>query len=172
MNSTFTGLSIGALFTIYSPLEPSIFSIGGIALAVMMLIVAHFYNVLLQIKQFFYISLFVEVVMLFLVIGFIISPYTYQTALLVYIGYQLTFSFGSYLVRAETLFTKRRKLLTLIDSSKQLGYLIGMVASWLFYKTTGYYGVDEKSQAVLILHYFLFFVELGIIYFLLRSFKK
>jgi len=34
LNSSFTGLSVGILFTIYQPLtDPSIYSLGGIALA-------------------------------------------------------------------------------------------------------------------------------------------
>jgi len=35
-NSMFTGLSIGAIFTIYKPLSPIVFSIGGIVLAIFM----------------------------------------------------------------------------------------------------------------------------------------
>ena len=52
-NSAFTGLSIGILFTIYQPLEdPSIYSLGGMVLAIGMLIVAKFYDKLLNIKDF------------------------------------------------------------------------------------------------------------------------
>ena len=32
-NSLFLGVSIGSVFTIYEPLEPSVYSLGGIALA-------------------------------------------------------------------------------------------------------------------------------------------
>ena len=136
-----------------------------------MLLVARFYSKLLYIENFFFISLAVELIMIVLVVGFILQPYTYQTALLVYIGYQLTFSFGSYLVRAETIFAKKRKLLTWIDTGKQWGYLIGMGLSWIFYKVALLYGIDEKAQGVLFLHYLLLFVEIIVIYFLLKSFK-
>ena len=51
LNSTFTGLSIGILFTIYQPLEdPSIYSIGGMILAIGMLVLANFYDKILNIK--------------------------------------------------------------------------------------------------------------------------
>ena len=43
-NSLFLGVSIGSVFTIYEPLEPSVYSLGGIALAVAMIIVAKFYH--------------------------------------------------------------------------------------------------------------------------------
>ena len=58
-NSSFTGLSIGILFTIYQPLSlenQSVYSLGGMALAIGMLIIAKFYERLLNIKSFFRIS--------------------------------------------------------------------------------------------------------------------
>ena len=61
LNSSFTGLSIGILFQIYQPLTPTTYSIGGILLATSMLIVAKFYEKLLNIKSFYYISIMVEV---------------------------------------------------------------------------------------------------------------
>jgi len=103
LNSLFLGLSVGAIFTIYAPLKPSIYSIGGIALAIGMLFIARLYHKILTISWFYRISLLVELVLLVVIVVFLIRPYTYQTALLVYLGYQLTFVFGSYLVRAETL---------------------------------------------------------------------
>ena len=80
-NSSFTGLSIGILFTIYNPLDPSIYSIGGIILAAAMLLVAKFYEKLLNIRSFFYISLSVEIMMLITVITFIILQYSLTSAL-------------------------------------------------------------------------------------------
>ncbi|RUM74570.1 MAG: hypothetical protein DSZ10_01325, partial [Sulfurovum sp.] len=97
-NSLFTGLSVGSIFVIYTPLKPSIFSFGGIVLALGMLIIAKFYDILLNIRRYFQIGLFVELVMLGLVLLFLAQPYTYMSALLVYAGYQLTFMFGAYLV--------------------------------------------------------------------------
>ena len=65
LNSSFTGLSIGILFTIYQPLEdPSIYSLGGVFLAIGMLIIAKFYDKLLNINSFLNISLLVEIVIL------------------------------------------------------------------------------------------------------------
>ena len=52
-NSLFTGLSIGMLFTIYKPLDPSVYSLGGMALAILMLLLAKLYDRLLNINSFF-----------------------------------------------------------------------------------------------------------------------
>ena len=75
-NSSFTGLSIGILFTIYQPLDPSIYSIGGMVLAGSMLVIAKFYEKILNIKSFFQISLLVEVVMLLTIITFLLLQYS------------------------------------------------------------------------------------------------
>jgi MFS family permease len=172
-NSSFTGLSIGSIFTIYSPLEPSIYSIGGILLAVGMMIVAKFYEKIMTVGKFFLISMFVEFVILFLVIFFLIHPYTYMTALLIYAGYQLTFVFGAYLVRAETLILKRKHLLSLIDIFKQAGYLAGLVVSFVFYKILEYgFHISTNQEKVYFLHFLLLGVELIIIYLLYISFSK
>ena len=56
LNSSFTGLSIGILFSIYNPLDPTIYSIGGIILATSMLILARFYEKILNIISFYYVS--------------------------------------------------------------------------------------------------------------------
>ena len=55
-NSSFTGLSIGITFAIYKPLDPMVYSVGGIFLALGMLFIAIFYDKLLNIKSFYYIS--------------------------------------------------------------------------------------------------------------------
>lgn len=174
-NSLFLGVSIGIIFTIYSPLEPSVYSIGGIGLALGMLIVANQYHKILNTKYFYWISLLVELVILALVIGFLIFSYSYQTALWVYIGYQLTFIFGSYLLRAETLVLKEDDILTRVDTAKQYGYLIGMGISYVYYKIFEYsweiwpYILDAQTQ-VYLLHYFLLIIELLVIYYLYKSF--
>ena len=110
LNSLFLGTSIGSIFTIYNPLEPSIYSIGGIFLAVAMILVATQYSRILNINYFYKISLFVELVILAVIIAFLIFSFSYQIAFTVYIGYQLTFIFGSYLVRGETLLLKKEKI--------------------------------------------------------------
>ena len=125
-NSLFLGTSIGSVFTIYAPLDPSVYSIGGIVLAASMLIVATLYSRILNINYFYKISLFVELVILSVIVAFLLLSFNYQIALFVYIGYQITFMFGSYLIRGETLLLKKDRLLTLVDVAKQFGYLTGL----------------------------------------------
>jgi hypothetical protein len=172
VNSFFLGLSVGAIFTIYAPLDPSIYSIGGVVLAVAMLIVARLYHRIMTTDWFFRISLFVEGVLLLAIAWFLLHPYTYQTALLVYIGYQATFVFGSYLVRAETLLLPSDTLLTRLDTAKQLGYLAGMVASYLFYKVVALYGIEGNQDKVYALHYLLLATETIVIWLILKSFQR
>jgi hypothetical protein len=172
VNSLFLGLSVGAIFTIYAPLDPSIYSLGGVVLAIAMLIVARLYHRIMTTSWFFRISLFVEVVLLLAILYFLLFPYTYQTALLVYIGYQTTFVFGSYLVRAETLLLSSDTLLTRLDTAKQLGYLIGMASSYLFYKLIALYGTQSNQDKVYDLHYLLLITEVVVIWLILMSFKR
>ena len=172
-NSLFTGLSIGILFKIYTPLDPMIYSIGGMFLAVGMLIIAKFYEKLLNIKSFYYISLMVEIMMLITLLIFIFCELSLVSALLIYIGYQFTFTFGGYLVRAETLVASNKELLGKIDFNKQLGYLVGLGASFIFYYTLndGFEIVDTMSQ-ITILHYLLIVLQVLIVLFLNASFSK
>jgi len=172
-NSSFTGLSIGILFTIYQPLDPSVYSIGGMVLAVSMLVIAKFYEKLLNIIRFFQISLLVEVVMLLTIITFLLLQYSLTSALLIYMGYQLTFIFGGYLVRAETLVAKDKELLGKIDVNKQIGYLVGLGASFLFYKALEYgFEITDPKIQISILHYFLISLQALIILLLIASFTK
>jgi len=172
-NSFFLGLSMGSIFTIYAPLKPSIYSIGGVVLALGMIIVAKYYEKILNINYFFKISLFVEFVILFVVAFYLFRPYGYMTALLVYSGYQLTFIFGSYLVRAETLILKKDRLLSKVDMAKQVGNLAGMLVSFLFYKALEYgFGISANAQKVYYMHFLLIITEIVIIIFIFRSFNK
>jgi hypothetical protein len=172
-NSLFTGISVGSIFIIYTPLSPSVYSLGGIVLAALMLVVAMFYAKILNNHYFFRISLFVELVLLAMVVYFLLFSYSYQTALMIYIGYQLSFVFGSYLVRAETLALKKDKILTFVDVAKQAGYLIGLAISFLFYKVLEYrFGIIDNQLQVYNLHYLLVVVEVLIIYLLVNSFSK
>ena len=172
-NSLFTGLSIGILFKIYTPLDPMIYSIGGMFLAVGMLIIAKFYEKLLNIKSFYYISLMVEIMMLITAVIFIFLQISLLSALLIYIGYQFTFTFGGYLIRAETLIANDKELLGKIDFNKQLGYLVGLGASFVFYYTlkNSFEIVEPKSQ-IIILHYLLIILQILIVLFLQASFSK
>ncbi len=171
-NSLFLGLSVGAIFTLYAPLEPSIYSLGGVFLALAMLIVARFYKQILNAEWFFRISLFVEVVLVIAILYFLYHQYTYQTALLMYIGYQITFIFGSYLIRAETLLLKTDELLTQLDTAKQLGYLFGMGISYIFYKILEFYSVESNQIQVYNLHFLLLGVEIIVIFLILKSFRR
>ena len=172
-NSLFLGVSLGSIFTIYAPLEPSVYSIGGIALAFFMLIIANLYHKILNAKYFYLISLFVELVILALVIGFLIFSYSYQTALWVYIGYQLTFIFGSYLLRAETLVLQENEILTRVDTAKQVGYLAGMAISYVFYKIVEMqWQITDNQQQVYVLHFILLLIELVVIAYIIKAFRK
>ncbi len=170
-NSLFLGVSVGAIFTIYAPLDPSIYSLGGIALALGMLIVARFYHRILNADSFFRISLLVEIVLLAVMVIFLWHPYTYSTALIVYLGYQLTFVFGSYLVRAETLLLENDTVLTRLDTAKQIGYLFGMGISYLFYQIIERISPIDNQTKVYDLHYLLIAIEGIIIVLLVRSFR-
>ncbi len=171
-NSLFLGLSVGAIFTLYAPLEPSVYSLGGVFLALAMLGVARLYNHILNAKWFFRISLFVELVLLGAILYFLYHAYSYQTALLIYTGYQITFVFGSYLVRAETLLLKTDTLLTQLDTAKQLGYLLGMGISYIFYKILKHYQITDNQTQVYDLHYLLLIVEIIVIVLIIKSFRK
>ncbi len=172
-NSLFLGTSIGSVFTIYAPLDPSVYSIGGIVLAASMLIVATLYSRILNINYFYKISLFVELVILSVIVAFLLLSFNYQIALFVYIGYQITFMFGSYLIRGETLLLKKDRLLTLVDVAKQIGYLIGLALSFLFYKFIEYqFQIIDNQTQVFYIHYLLLIIEIIVIIFLVKSFEK
>jgi hypothetical protein len=171
-NSLFLGLNVGAIFTLYAPLEPSIYSLGGIFLALGMLLIAQLYNTILTLNWFYKISLLVELVLLTMVIYFLIFSYSYHSAFMVYLGYQITFVFGSYLVRAETLFLKDSEHLKKIDTTKQLGYLTGMMLSYLFYKTLDVYLINSPQEQVYLLHYLLLVIQSLIIYLVYKSFLR
>jgi len=173
LNSSFTGLSVGILFTIYEPLDPEIYSVGGMVLAGAMLIIAKLYERLLNIKSFFAISMLVETVMLLTIITFLILKYSVTSALMIYCGYQLTFIFGGYLVRAETLVAHRKELLSSIDVNKQVGYLVGLGASFLFYRLLDLgFEIKDKKVQIDILHYLLILLQSAILLIVFFSFKK
>jgi len=171
-NSLFLGLSVGAIFTLYAPLQPSVYSLGGVLLALGMLLVARLYHHILNASWFFRISLLVELLLLLAMFYFLLYPYTYQTALIIYIGYQITFVFGSYLVRVETLLLKTDSLLTTLDTAKQLGYLMGMGLSYIFYKILEHYNITQNQTQVYHLHLLLIGIEIIVIALIIKSFKR
>ena len=115
----------------------------------------------------------VETVMLLTIITLLILKYSITSALLIYSGYQLTFIFGGYLVRAETLVAHKKELLSSIDVNKQVGYLLGLGASFLYYKLMdlGLEITDKKVQ-IEILHYLLILLQSAILLIVFFSFKK
>ncbi|MDY0402921.1 hypothetical protein [Sulfurovum sp.] len=171
-NSLLLGLSVGAIFTIYTPLEPSVCSLGGVVLAAGMLLIARLYSYILNAEWFFRISLFVEIILLLIMCYFLLHPYTYQTALIVYVGYQATFVFGNYLVRVETLLLGEERLLTRLDTAKQTGYLSGMAVSYLFYRLLDQFGIVENQPQVYYLHFILIAVEVVVILLIIKSFQR
>lgn len=171
LNSLFTGIAGGSVFTIYGSLSPSTFSIGGIILAIGLMGMAYLYHHLMTLKRFFILSFAAEAVML-LMIGFFIIFSKYQTtALVVYGAYQLSFVFGGYLVRAETHFARKARIMGWIDITKQQGYLAGLLISYLFYKVLEWYTIVSPSDQVYWLHIGLFPLEMMITLFLVLSFK-
>lgn len=171
LNSLFTGMVGGSVFTIYGSLSPSTFSIGGIILALGLMGMAYVYHYLMHLNRFFILSLAAEIIMLAMIGYFLVFP-TYQlTALIVYGAYQLSFMFGGYLVRAETHFARKARVMGWIDIAKQQGYLAGLLFSYGFYKVLEYYGSIDAKVQVYELHIVLFPLELAIIMLLLGAFR-
>ena len=88
--------------------------------------IATLYNRLIKVEYFYFISICVEIVILIIVLAVLIFSLNPTIAAIVYTGYQLTFFFGSYLVRCETLLLESKKFLSKVDILKQLGYLAGL----------------------------------------------
>lgn len=169
-NSLFTGLSVGSIFTLYRPLEPAVYSVGGVVLALAMLGIAKLYSRLMNRRAFFAVSLGVEGLMAVLVTGFLLFGYGYAAALIIYVGYQLTFAFGGYLVRAETIFFPKSRALTFLDVAKQKGYLVGMAGSFGVYQWLESVGVSAPEAQVYRLHFLLWLVQIVTIGYLIRAF--
>ncbi|MFA6757604.1 MAG: hypothetical protein WCR62_07710, partial [Sulfurospirillaceae bacterium] len=156
---------------IYTPLKPSIYSFGGIVLAIAILFVAKFYEKMMNEEVFFLVTFLVEVVTLVMILAFLIFSYSYEIALFVYISYQFTFIFGGYLFRVETIILKRSKLLSLADIVRQKGYLVGLIVAFLFYKALEFYGVEDKQTQVYLIHFFLLLNQIMIIYLVFKAFN-
>jgi putative membrane protein len=171
-NSLFTGVVGGSVFTIYGNLSPITFSIGGIILALGMMGMAYLYHHLMRLEYFFRFSLLAELIMLLMVSYFLIFSLHSDTALIIYGAYQLSFMLGGYLIRAETHFAKKSYIMGWIDVAKQQGYLTGLLLSYGFYKLLDYFGTTSASLQVYDLHFILFPLELLIIAYLLRAFRK
>jgi hypothetical protein len=168
----FFGVSVGSIFVLYTPLEPSIYSLGGIFLALGMLFLAKWYDVMMNLKVFFKITFLVEFIVFCFIGFFLIFNYSYMSALVVYIGYQVTFMFGNYLVRMETIALKKTSVLSIADVVKQKGYLFGMIISYIFYKVLEVLHVEDKQTQVYDLHVGLLALQICILFLVLKAFKN
>ena len=172
-NSLFLGLSVGTVFVLYTPLSPAVFSAGGIGLAIGTLLVAMQYQRILNVGWFYRISMLVEWSVLAGVVGVLSFDLNPSLAMFIYLGYQFTFLFGSYLVRCETLLIPEQHRLTQLDVAKQLGYLGGMAMSWAIYQgLTNWYDITDKKLQVVMLHYPLLGIELVILVLLWLAFRR
>ena len=102
-NTMFFGLTVGSIFVLYTPLEPSVFSLGGIALAIGLLFVAKAYEKMMNLLVFFRITLLVELITLGLIVSFLIFKYNYVNSLLIYSLYQITYHASSHSAMGKSL---------------------------------------------------------------------
>lgn len=172
LNSLFTGMVGGSVFTIYATLSPSTFSLGGIVLAVGMMGMAYFYHRLMRLRYFYLFTLATEVIMFLMVGYYLLFPTHILTALVIYSAYQLSFIFGGYLARAETYFAVHVRMMGWMDIAKQQGSLAGLALSYGFYTLLDYFGITQASMQVYDLHCLLLGLEGAIIVCLVRSFGK
>ena len=173
LNSVFLGLSVGAVFVLYPPLSPAVFSAGGLGLALGTLIVATQYRRILVPAWFFRLSIAVELVTLSGVTAVLALPIALPLALFVYIGYQITFSLGNYLVRCETLLMGSVEQLRQLDIAKQAGYLLGMAAAWTIYTGLEHWlMVSEETAQVVSLHWVLWGLEVMVLGALWGAFNR
>jgi putative membrane protein len=173
LNSLFLGLSVGAVFVLYTPLSPAVFSAGGLGLALGTLIVATQYRRILVPAWFLRLSIAVELITLSGVTAVLVLPIALPLALFVYIGYQITFSLGNYLVRCETLLMGSVEQLRQLDIAKQAGYLLGMAAAWAIYTGLEHWlMVSEETDQVISLHWVLWGLEVLVLAALWRAFNR
>lgn len=171
-SSMFFGLSTGSIFIIYEPLKPLIYSVGGILLAVGTMIIASQYRKLMSKHALFIILLAIECVTLAIVLTFLILGKSLLSALIIYICYQITFLFGSYVIRVETIVLKHIKLYSVLDIFKQIGYLLGLGFAFIYYKTVETNGILDKISQVYFLHYILIALQVVVIFLLMISFAR
>jgi hypothetical protein len=176
VNSVFTGLSAGAVFVIYGILEPSIFSVGGIVLAIGTFSIAKYYSSLMQLRAYYWTTLATEVIILVAALLILILPKSEFLALVYYSMLNLVFVFGTYLMRFESTYFKNSRVLTAIDSAKQIGQLVGLALSWLFYESLKLLkspvGIEGSWDQIHKLHWIIVAVQLLTFILCLRSFKK
>lgn len=169
LNSFFAGLSVGSVFIIYAPLQPFVFSAGGVILAVLGLLIAKLYVKIIKYHYYVAINLGVEVLMLLLIALFLLLGGGYVSALIIYAGYQVIFAFGGYVYRTETLMMRKTTLIRLTDVIKQKGYIGGLAVSFLFFFAMDETGFEKFTQ-VYDLHFFLLLLQVVVVYVLVRAF--
>ncbi|MDR0761859.1 MAG: hypothetical protein LBF13_02280 [Campylobacteraceae bacterium] len=169
-SSMFFGFSSGSIFIIYEPLEPSIYSLGGILLALGTMIIASQYKKLMNQYALFAVLFVVEAVTLGIILTFLILGKSLLSALIIYICYQITFLFGNYVVRVETILLENTKQYSLLDISKQIGYLLGLGGAFIYYKAAEFGGILDKIVQVYFLHYILIVLQCMVIFLLITSF--
>jgi hypothetical protein len=168
----FFGFSTGSVFVIYEPLNPSIYSLGGILLAAGMMIVASQYKKLMNLHALFAVLFIVEIVTLGIVLTFLALGKSLLSALIIYICYQITFLFGNYVIRVETVVLEDTKLYSLLDISKQAGYLLGLGGAFIYYRIVEISGILDKIAQVYFLHYILIVLQCVVLFLLITSRKK
>lgn len=174
INSLFFGLSIGMLYTMYSPIPPSYHSFMGIITALGVIVMTKYYNKIMNFQYFYYICIFLEILTFIALSGFMILGFNLSAALWYFVITNITFIFGTYHMRTETIIIKKTILFSMLDKLKQYGYLMGLFISYIFYQTLDYIGYTDKFDQVANIHYLLILVQAYIIYLVLnmkKSFK-
>jgi hypothetical protein len=173
INTMFMGIAIGSYVTQYKPIKIDDYPIMGITFAILTIGIASLYKRIMKIDYFFKFLLTVEFVMLIWIIFFLIYPYSYQVALLIYIARSVTFLFGDFLGRAETIFLNKTEILSSIDVFKQLGNISGMIFSVLFYKWIEQtYLIFDNESKVYYIHFLLVLLQVVIIFLVFKSFQR
>ena len=172
LNSLFAGVALGSIFVIYAPLPQITYSLGGIILALGAWILTFFYAKILASKPYKKILIFIEIIPFFYVLAYLFFPTSFYGALFVYVMYQITFIFGGYLVRCETLIFHTTSLIKALDIQKQIGYLLGLGISFLFYFCLEHFLIKEQKEQVYFLHFLLLFLQGLTFASLLFSLKK
>jgi hypothetical protein len=96
-----------------------------------------------------------------------------RLALFIYLGYQLSFAFGSYLVRFETLLISGEEQLKTLDIAKQAAYLLGMGLAWLTYRVLeSRWAIEDADAQVKALYGVLLIIEAAVFFTLLKSFPN
>jgi len=173
INTMFMGIAIGSYVTQYKPIKIDDYPIMGIIFAILTIGIASLYKRIMKIDYFFKFLLIVESIMLIWIIFFLIYPYSYQVALLIYIARSITFLFGDFLGRAETIFLNKTETLSSIDIFKQLGNISGMIFSVLFYKwIEETYLISDNESKVYYIHFLLVILQVIIIFLVFKSFQR